>query len=174
MISWNPSSDAYGYNIYYGIAPEKLYNCITVNGADHYDFRGLIGTVGVVESRETIIINQKKYFIARRYSTPRLSFGLARQSAPTAACRAAGYEGRPISVMGSGMGMPSIGIYSYELFKFYDVDNIIRIGSAGSYTDSAKLFDRQQLSTYQHPDWDYVTYSPHKEGHEISMPTQYL
>ena len=40
------------------------------------------------------------------------------------------YEGRPISVMGSGMGMPSIGIYSYELFKFYDVDNIIRIGSA--------------------------------------------
>ena len=41
------------------------------------------------------------------------------------------YEGRPISVMGSGMGMPSIGIYSYELFKFYDVDNIIRIGSAG-------------------------------------------
>jgi len=39
------------------------------------------------------------------------------------------------------MGMPSIGIYSYELFKFYDVDNIIRIGSAGSYTDKAKLFD---------------------------------
>ena len=51
------------------------------------------------------------------------------------------YEGRPISVMGSGMGMPSIGIYSYELFKFYDVENIIRIGSAGSYTDKAKLFD---------------------------------
>lgn len=45
MISWNPSSGAYGYNIYYGIAPEKLYNCITVNGADHYDFRGLdLGT----------------------------------------------------------------------------------------------------------------------------------
>ena len=42
------------------------------------------------------------------------------------------YQGRPISVMGSGMGMPSIGIYSYELFKFYDVENIIRIGSAGS------------------------------------------
>ena len=51
------------------------------------------------------------------------------------------YHGKPISVMGSGMGMPSIGIYSYELFKFYDVDNIIRIGSAGSYTDKAKLFD---------------------------------
>lgn len=41
MISWSPSSGAYGYNIYYGIAPEKLYNCITVNGEDHYDFRGL-------------------------------------------------------------------------------------------------------------------------------------
>lgn len=45
MISWSPSSGAYGYNIYYGIAPEKLYNCITVSGADHYDFRGLdLGT----------------------------------------------------------------------------------------------------------------------------------
>lgn len=51
------------------------------------------------------------------------------------------YEGRPISVMGSGMGMPSIGIYSYELYKFYGVENIIRIGSAGSYTDKARLFD---------------------------------
>ena len=51
------------------------------------------------------------------------------------------YEGRPISVMGSGMGMPSIGIYSYELFNFYGVENIVRIGSAGSYTEKAKLFD---------------------------------
>ena len=51
------------------------------------------------------------------------------------------YQGRPISVMGSGMGMPSIGIYSYELFSQYGVENIIRIGSAGSYTDKAKLFD---------------------------------
>lgn len=51
------------------------------------------------------------------------------------------YEGRPISVMGSGMGMPSIGIYSYELYKFYGVENIIRIGSAGSYTAQAKIFD---------------------------------
>ena len=51
------------------------------------------------------------------------------------------YQGRPISVMGSGMGMPSIGIYSYELYTQYGVENIIRIGSAGSYTDKAKLFD---------------------------------
>lgn len=51
------------------------------------------------------------------------------------------YKGVPISVMGSGMGMPSIGIYSYELFKFYDVENIIRIGSAGAYTKDLELFD---------------------------------
>jgi len=51
------------------------------------------------------------------------------------------YRGKPVSVMGSGMGMPSIGIYSYELFAMYDVDAIIRIGSAGGYRDSLKLFD---------------------------------
>ena len=42
------------------------------------------------------------------------------------------YKCTPVSVMASGMGMPSIGIYSYELFNFFDVDNIIRVGSAGS------------------------------------------
>lgn len=51
------------------------------------------------------------------------------------------YKGRPISVMGSGMGMPSIGIYSHELFAFYDVDNIIRIGSAGSINADCKVRD---------------------------------
>jgi len=51
------------------------------------------------------------------------------------------YRGKPVSVMGSGMGMPSIGIYSYELFTMYDVDAIVRIGSAGGYRDSLKLFD---------------------------------
>lgn len=51
------------------------------------------------------------------------------------------YKGKKVSVMGSGMGMPSIGIYSYELFEQYDVDNIIRIGSAGSYCEEAKIFD---------------------------------
>ncbi|MDT8337009.1 MAG: purine-nucleoside phosphorylase [Candidatus Izemoplasmatales bacterium] len=51
------------------------------------------------------------------------------------------YKGRKISVMGSGMGMPSIGIYSYELFKFYDVDTIIRIGSCGVYTKALKIYD---------------------------------
>lgn len=51
------------------------------------------------------------------------------------------YKGKKVSVMGSGMGMPSIGIYSYELFNFYDVDNIIRIGSAGGIADNVKLRD---------------------------------
>ena len=51
------------------------------------------------------------------------------------------YRGKPVSVMGSGMGMPSIGIYSYELFTAYDVDEIVRIGSAGGYSDTLKLFD---------------------------------
>jgi purine-nucleoside phosphorylase len=51
------------------------------------------------------------------------------------------YKGKKVSVMGSGMGMASIGIYSYELFKEYDVDNIIRIGSAGSYCEEAKVYD---------------------------------
>ena len=41
------------------------------------------------------------------------------------------YKGKPVSVMASGMGMPSMAIYSYELFNFYDVDNIIRVGTAG-------------------------------------------
>ncbi len=51
------------------------------------------------------------------------------------------YKGKPVSVMAHGMGIPSIGIYSYELFKFYDVDNIIRIGSTGGYTADLKLYD---------------------------------
>ena len=51
------------------------------------------------------------------------------------------YKEKEISVMASGMGMPSMGIYSYELFKFYDVENIIRIGSCGAYLPNLKLFD---------------------------------
>ncbi len=51
------------------------------------------------------------------------------------------YKGKKVTVMGSGMGMPSIGIYSYELFNFYDVDNIIRIGSAGGIAEHVKLRD---------------------------------
>lgn len=51
------------------------------------------------------------------------------------------YQGKEISVMASGMGMPSMGIYSYELYQFYDVDTIIRIGSCGSYVPDLNLLD---------------------------------
>ena len=49
------------------------------------------------------------------------------------------YKGKDVSVMASGMGMPSMGIYAYELFNFYDVDEIIRIGSAGSLRDDVHV-----------------------------------
>ena len=51
------------------------------------------------------------------------------------------YKNKRVTVMASGMGMPSMGIYSYELFKFYDVEKIIRIGSCGAYLEEMKLFD---------------------------------
>lgn len=51
------------------------------------------------------------------------------------------YKGKEISVMASGMGIPSMGIYSYELYNFYDVENIIRLGSCGGYTKDLKMFD---------------------------------
>ena len=51
------------------------------------------------------------------------------------------YQGQKITVMGSGMGMPSIGIYSYELYNFYNVENIIRVGSCGAYTPELNLYD---------------------------------
>lgn len=51
------------------------------------------------------------------------------------------YKGKAVSVMASGMGMPSIGIYSYELYNFYDVDQIIRIGSAGALQDDVNVMD---------------------------------
>lgn len=51
------------------------------------------------------------------------------------------YKGKRITVMASGMGMPSMGIYAYELYKFYDVDIIIRIGSCGTFVPEIKVFD---------------------------------
>lgn len=66
------------------------------------------------------------------------------------------YKGIPVSVQGSGMGMPSMGIYSWELFTEYDVDNVIRIGTCGSFHETIKCGDvilAQVASTdsnYQH------------------------
>ena len=51
------------------------------------------------------------------------------------------YNGKEVTVMAHGMGMPSMGIYAYELYKFYDVAEIIRIGSCGAYEKDMKLFD---------------------------------
>ncbi len=51
------------------------------------------------------------------------------------------YKGKPVTVMASGMGMPSIGIYSYELFNFFGVENIIRIGSTGSINENVNVKD---------------------------------
>lgn len=49
------------------------------------------------------------------------------------------YKGKKVSIMGHGMGIPSIGIYSYELYKFFDVETIIRIGSAGAYKKEVQV-----------------------------------
>lgn len=51
------------------------------------------------------------------------------------------YKGCPVSIMGSGMGIPSMGIYSYELYAFYGVENIIRIGTAGAASDEIEMMD---------------------------------
>ncbi len=51
------------------------------------------------------------------------------------------YKGKKVSVMGTGMGVPSIGIYSYELIHFYGVKNLIRVGSCGAFDENLKLYD---------------------------------
>lgn len=76
-------------------------------------------------------------FIAENYLTDVVCFNKVRNMLGYTGT----YHGKKVSVMGGGMGMPSIGIYSYELFNFYDVDNIIRIGSAGGIADGVKLRD---------------------------------
>ena len=82
------------------------------------------------------------------------------------------YNGKPVSVMGSGMGMPSIGIYSYELFKMYDVDNIIRIGSAGAYCEDLNLFD----TIIADSSWSESTYAKVQGGYEddVTYPSEEL
>ena len=57
------------------------------------------------------------------------------------------YKGKRLTVFSSGMGIPSMGIYSHELFTVYNVDTIIRIGSAGSYTSNLNVKDLQFIST---------------------------
>ena len=82
------------------------------------------------------------------------------------------YQGRPVSVMGSGMGMPSIGIYSYELYTQYGVESIIRIGSAGSYTEKARLFD-VVLATGAYSESSYAA-TQSGDGSDIQRPSETL
>ena len=82
------------------------------------------------------------------------------------------YRGRKVSVMGSGMGMPSIGIYSYELFRFYDVDAIIRVGSAGAYVSELNLFDLVLVDSA----WSESTYALAQlgESQDVQQPDPQL
>jgi purine-nucleoside phosphorylase len=75
------------------------------------------------------------------------------------------YKGKKVSVMGSGMGMPSIGIYSYELYEFYNVESIIRIGSAGSYDPNYKLYD----VVIAKDAWSESSYAKTQSGLETSV-----
>ena len=75
------------------------------------------------------------------------------------------YKGRRVTVFGSGMGMPSIGIYSYELFAFYDVESIIRIGSCGAYSKELNLYDVLLVEDA----WSESTYAKVQSGYESDI-----
>lgn len=72
------------------------------------------------------------------------------------------YNGKLLTVMASGMGMPSMGIYSYELFKMYDVETIIRIGSAGAYVPELNLYDVVLAES----SWSQSTFAKVQSGYE--------
>lgn len=75
------------------------------------------------------------------------------------------YNGKKVSVMGSGMGMASIGIYSYELFAFYGVKDIIRIGSAGSYDKDVNVYDVVLAKDA----WSESSYAKAQNGYESEV-----
>ena len=81
------------------------------------------------------------------------------------------YKGKKITVMASGMGMPSMGIYSYELYKFYDVEYIIRIGSCGGYTTDLKLFDIV-LSEQSYSESNFALNSNNEDCHLVDSSTK--
>ena len=82
------------------------------------------------------------------------------------------YNGKEVTVMASGMGMPSIGIYSYELYTEYDVDTIIRIGSAGSYVPELKVYDMVLVESA----WSESTYAKTQSGNadDVMYPSKEL
>ncbi|MBT9155896.1 MAG: Purine nucleoside phosphorylase DeoD-type [Firmicutes bacterium] len=76
-------------------------------------------------------------YIAERHLTGAVQFNAVRNMLGYTGT----YQGKPVSVMGSGMGIPSIGIYSYELIHFYGVQRLIRVGSCGSFQSDLKIRD---------------------------------
>lgn len=78
------------------------------------------------------------------------------------------YKGKKVTIMGSGMGMPSIGIYSYELYKFYDVECIIRVGSAGAYDPELEIYD-VVLASGIYSESTYAKIASKIDGDEISV-----
>jgi len=82
------------------------------------------------------------------------------------------FNNKKVSVMGSGMGMPSIGIYSYELFSQYGVENIIRIGSAGAYADKVNIYDVVLVDKA----WSESSYCKTQNGYtdEYTYPSEKL
>jgi len=77
---------------------------------------------------------RSKFIVEQYLETPRLVNNVRGIQGYTGT-----YKGNPVSVMASGMGMPSMGIYAYELYNFYDVDNIIRVGTAGAINKDLKV-----------------------------------
>ncbi len=72
------------------------------------------------------------------------------------------YKGKDITIMAHGMGMPSAGIYVYELYKFYGVENIIRLGSCGSYVDDINLLDIVLVDqSYTESNYSYTLNNEH-------------
>lgn len=82
------------------------------------------------------------------------------------------WKGQPMTVMASGMGMPSIGIYSYELYRDYGVENIIRIGSAGSYVKDVHVYD-VVLATAAYSESTYAKTQSGFEG-DTTLPSAAL
>ncbi|MDY4704825.1 MAG: purine-nucleoside phosphorylase [Prevotella sp.] len=82
------------------------------------------------------------------------------------------YKGVPVSVQASGMGMPSIGIYSYELYTEYGVENIIRIGSAGSYTPRLDILDVVVADSAYSDSSFAITHSGYKD--KVNYPSKTL
>lgn len=82
------------------------------------------------------------------------------------------YKGQEITVMASGMGMPSIGIYSYELYTVYGVENIIRVGSAGAYAEKLNIYDVVLADSA----WSESSYAHTQNGFEgdVILPSSEL